>query len=293
MREHPNWLIKRAPRAEVLAEMKALFSELSLHTVCESALCPNLGECFSKGTATFLLMGDVCTRYCRFCAIRKGRPFRLDLDEPQHVAQAVARLKLRYVVLTSVTRDDQPDGGAAHFARTVAVIRQSSPKTAVEALVPDFQGSAEALKIVVDSQPNVISHNIETVFSLYSSVRPHADYGRSLELLRAVKARNNGIFTKSGLMLGLGERKAEIIKVMQDLRSIGCDFLTIGQYMSPSLSHHPVVGYVPPDEFAEYKSLGEEMGFRSVASGVFVRSSFNAAEMLVNQRPDLQSNTPD
>jgi len=278
--KRPDWLTKKAPSAFILTEMKTLFDKLSLHTVCESALCPNLGECFSCHTATFLLMGNICTRNCRFCAITKGKTSPLDLDEPWNIALAVEKLKLKHIVLTSVTRDDLPDGGAAHFARTINAIRQTNPQTTVEVLIPDFGGSSDALKTIVGSCPEVINHNIETVPRLYAEVRPKANYHRSLNLLQAVKPMRGKILTKSGLMLGLGEEHNEVVMVMEDLRAVGCDLLTIGQYLAPSSKHYPVISYVTPEEFEEYKSLGERMGFSSVASGPFVRSSFRAAEMV-------------
>lgn len=276
----PDWLTKKAPSASILTEMKDLLDGLSLHTVCESALCPNLGECFSHHTATFLLMGDICTRNCRFCAITKGKPSSLDPDEPWNVARAVGKLRLKHVVLTSVTRDDLPDGGAAHFARTINAIRQANPQTTVEVLIPDFGGSPDALKTIIDSCPEVINHNIETVPRLYAEVRPNANYHRSLNLLWTVKSVGGRVLTKSGLMLGLGEEHNEVVTVMEDLRSVGCDFLTIGQYLRPSSKHYPVISYVTPEEFEGYKRLGERMGFSSVASAPFVRSSFRAAEMV-------------
>ena len=276
----PDWLIKKAPSAFILAEMETLLDGLSLHTVCESALCPNLGECFSRYTATFLLMGDICTRNCRFCAITKGEPSSLDPDEPWNVARAVGKLRLKHVVLTSVTRDDLPDGGAAYFVRTINAIRQANPQTTVEVLIPDFGGSPDALKTVVDSCPEVINHNVETVPRLYAAVRPKANYHRSLNLLRTVKSMGGRILTKSGLMLGLGEEHNEVVTVIEDLRAVGCDFLTIGQYLAPSSKHYPVIRYVTSEEFEEYKSLGERIGFSVVASAPFVRSSFRAAEMV-------------
>ncbi len=282
---HPDWLIKKAPSAFVFAEMRTLLDGLSLHTVCESARCPNRGECFSHHTATFLLMGDICTRNCRFCAIRNGEPSSLNPAEPWSVAQAVGKLGLEHIVLTSVTRDDLPDGGAAHFARTIGAIRQANPQTTVEVLIPDFGGSPDALKTIVDSCPEVINHNVETVPRLYAAVRPRANYRRSLNLLGTVKSGGEGILTKSGLMLGLGEEHNEVVTVMEDLRAAGCDFLTIGQYLPPSSRHYPVISYVTPGEFEEYKRLGERMGFSSVASGPFVRSSFRAAEMVAASGP--------
>ncbi len=278
--KHPAWLKKKAPSQSVLAEMEALLDGLSLHTVCQSALCPNLGECFSQHTATFLIMGDTCTRNCRFCAISKGRPAPLDTDEPGNVARAAAKLGLKHVVVTSITRDDLADGGATHFAITVSAIRQTSPRATIEVLIPDFGGSQEALRILVDSAPEVINHNVETIPRLYDQVRPRADYRRSLDLLRAVKAMDGNILTKSGLMLGLGEEYPEVVAVMEDLRNVGCDALTIGQYLAPSAEHHPVVRYVTPEEFGEFPRLGKRMGFGYIASGPFVRSSFRAAEMM-------------
>jgi len=278
--KHPEWLKKKAPSSSTLSQMEALLSGLSLHTVCQSALCPNMGECFSLRTATFLIMGDICTRNCRFCAITKGKPYPLDPAEPGNVAQAVKQLELRHVVVTSVTRDDLPDGGADHFSRTIKATRQTNPGTTVEVLIPDFQGSHQALEIVVNGFPEVINHNVETVPRLYPAVRPGADYQRSINLLQTVKSMNGRILTKSGLMLGLGEQYREVVAVLDDLRTAGCDALTIGQYLPPSPEHHPVIRYVTPPEFAGYRSLGEEMGFGYIASGPFVRSSYRAAKML-------------
>ena len=272
----PPWLTQRAPDPSILTEMKTLFDGLSLHTVCESAHCPNQGECFSKGTATLLILGDVCTRNCRFCAVTKGTPSALDPAEPQNVAQAVDRLGLRYVVITSVTRDDLPDGGAEHFAITVDAVKQSSPRTHIELLIPDFEGSTDALKRVVDSAPHVISHNIETVPRLYPEVRPKADYQRSLNLLGMIKSMNGRIVTKSGLMLGLGEHYDEVVMAMENLREVDCDILTLGQYLCPSAKHREVSEFVRPQRFEEYETLAVQMGFKAVASAPFVRSSFNA-----------------
>ena len=280
----PPWLRQRAPDPLLLDKMKASFDELSLHTVCEEAHCPNQGGCFSEGAAAFLIMGDICTRNCHFCAIGKGKPLPVDSDEPGNVAQATSKLNLKHVVITSVTRDDLPDGGARHFARTTDSIRQVNPKTTVEVLVPDFLGSPEALEVLVDSSPEVINHNVETVPRLYSEVRPQAEYHRSLELLRMVKSLDKRIVTKSGMMLGLGEQYDEVIRVMQDLREAGCDALTLGQYLCPSEQHRPVSRYIPPEEFEEYQRIAEKLGFGAVASGCFVRSSFNAREMYENVR---------
>lgn len=278
--KHPGWLTRKAPTQATLDEMESLLHGLSLHTVCQSALCPNMGECFSCQTATFLIMGDTCTRNCRFCAIKKGNGLPLDPNEPANVARAVSQLKLRHAVITSVTRDDLPDGGAGHFARTIEAMRRISPETTIEVLIPDFQGSPEALKTVVGSSPEVINHNVETVPRLYPEVRPMADYQRSLDLLKTVKPLNEKILTKSGLMLGLGEDDGEVISVMEDLRAVKCDALTIGQYLAPSPEHHPVVSYTTLQKFEEYKTLGKKMGFTYVASGPFVRSSFKAGELL-------------
>lgn len=278
--KHPPWLTKKAPPSSAHAEMESLLHGLSLHTVCQSALCPNLGECFSRRTATFLLMGDVCTRNCRFCAIKKGKGLPLDPDEPSNVASAVNRLNLKHAVITSVSRDDLPDGGAGHFASTVEAVRKASPQTTIEVLIPDFQGSPEALKTVVARSPEVINHNVETVPRLYPEVRPLADYRRSIELLKTAKLMNDSILTKSGLMLGLGEEREEVIDVMEDLRTAGCDAITIGQYLAPSPEHHAVMRYVPPGEFEEYMIKGKKMGFRYVASAPFVRSSFKASELM-------------
>ena len=275
----PIWLRQKAPPPSLLAEMKTLFDRLSLHTVCESAECPNQGQCFSQGTATFLILGDTCTRNCSFCAIRKGSPLPPDPTEPKNVAQAVNIMRLKHAVITSVTRDDLTDGGAWHFARTVAAIRQRTPQTSIEVLISDFQGSSSALKLVIDSAPEVINHNVETVPRLYHGIRPGADYQQSLKLLERVKESGPGIATKSGLMLGLGERYDEVVSVMEDLRQVKCNFLTLGQYLQPSTNHYPVCRYVTPEEFEEYKSIAVGMGFTGVASAPLVRSSFNAAEM--------------
>jgi len=280
----PPWLTRTAPDPSVLTAMKDLFDGLSLHTVCESAHCPNQGECFTKGTATFLILGDVCTRNCRFCAVTKGTPSALDPDEPQNVAEAVQRLALRYVVITSVTRDDLPDGGSEHFARTVDAVRQISPRTDIELLIPDFQGSADALRRVVDSAPDAVSHNLETVPRLYPEVRSKADYQRSLNLLRTVKSMNGRIVTKSGLMLGLGERDDEVETALENLREVDCDILTLGQYLCPSAKHREVTEFITPQRFEEYKALARHLGFKAVASAPFVRSSFNALGLLEQAR---------
>lgn len=285
MRERlPPWFKKKVPDPRVLASMRSLFDELSLHTICENALCPNLGDCFSNRTATFLLLGDICTRNCTFCAVKKGVPCPVDEKEPQHLAEAVEKLGLRHVVITSVTRDDLPDGGAAHFARTIARLQEKDRELTVEVLIPDFGGSLRSLKMVVDAHPDVINHNLETVPRLYPQVRPKADFQRSLRLLGQARELDSHIVTKSGLMVGLGETRDELLQAMEELRKVNCDLLTIGQYLQPSAHHHPVVRYVPPEEFVEYESLGKAMGFCDVASVPLVRSSFNAAQLYEKAR---------
>jgi lipoic acid synthetase len=275
----PPWFNQKIADPAVMLPMKELLDGLSLHTVCENALCPNIGGCFTRGTATFLILGNVCTRNCTFCAVSKGLPLPVDAAEPQHLLEAVEKLNLRYVVITSVTRDDLSDGGASQFAETIRLIHAKRPGTLVEVLIPDFHGSRDALKTVIDARPDVLNHNVETVPRLYPEVRPQADYHRSIELLAMAKRLNPQIVTKSGLMLGLGEAKGEVITVMQDLRKAACDLLTIGQYLQPSPAHHPVVRFIPPEEFGEYEGLGREMGFSAVASAPLVRSSFKAAEL--------------
>jgi lipoic acid synthetase len=275
----PPWFKKKIPDAQLLWGMQKLLRELSLHTICESALCPNQGDCFSQKTATFLILGDVCTRHCTFCAVKKGFPAQPDEEEPQHLLEAVRKLGLRHVVITSVTRDDLGDGGASQFVNTIRALRGRGGELAIEVLIPDFCGSMPALKSVVAARPEVINHNVETVPRLYPEVRPEADYSRSVELLFAVKKLNSQIVTKSGLMVGLGETREEVVEVMKDLREAECDLLTIGQYLQPSSQHHPVVRFIPPEEFSEYEKIGKDMGFAAVASAPLVRSSFNAAQL--------------
>jgi len=274
----PPWLKKRLPAGQTYHKMFKFLRECSLHTVCEEAHCPNLGECFSKGTATFMILGDMCTRNCSFCAVGHGRPLPPDEDEPEMVAKAVKELGLRYAVITSVTRDDLPDGGAAHFAETIRCVKEGNPGTRVEVLIPDFKGSESALNVVVEARPDVINHNIETVPSLYPHVRPQAKYERSLQLLKRVGIMDHRIMTKSGLMLGLGEEPAEVIEAMRDLIDAGCRILTLGQYLAPSSAHHRVVRYLPPREFAEWEKKAYQLGFTGVAAGPFVRSSYHAAD---------------
>jgi len=276
----PVWLRKKMPDTTVLFSMKNFFNELTLHTVCEDAECPNQGECFAEKTATFLILGNVCTRSCKFCAISKRKPTNLpDANEPENVALAVCKLCLDYVVITSVTRDDLVDGGSAHFSETIAAIRQHRPEAKIEVLVPDFKGSDLAIRTVAKSQPDVLNHNIETVYRLYNKVRPEADYNRSLELLKKVKSLNSKVITKSGIMLGLGENRREILFAMEDLRQAGCDILTIGQYLRPSEEHYQVKRFIPPDEFEVLKKEAYALGFKGVASAPFVRSSYKADAM--------------
>jgi len=275
----PPWFKQKLADPAVMSSMHGLLDELSLHTVCQSALCPNIGKCFTAGTATFLILGDMCTRRCTFCAVKKGHPGLVDEEEPEHLFEAVKKMGLSYVVITSVTRDDLPDGGASQFARTVTLLRENAAGITVEVLVPDFRGSEEAIRMVVESGPQVINHNVETVPRLYPEVRPGADYARSLELLYTVKKQNPALVTKSGLMLGLGESREEVIEVMGDLREANCDLLTIGQYLQPSPQHRPVVRFVPPEEFTEYEAIGQALGFIEVASSPLVRSSYRAAEL--------------
>lgn len=278
----PEWLItevrraKRGKGAAIVAQTGDLLDRHNLPTVCESARCPNRGECFSHHTATFLILGDVCTRGCAFCAVKKGKPLPLKEDEPQRLARAVSELGLRHVVVTSVTRDDLPDGGAAHYARVVRALREYCPAVHVELLVPDFAGSREALATVLAADPDILAHNLETVPRLYPQVRRGADYLRSLKVLRQAKQLSPKIITKSGLMLGLGEESAEIDEVLQDLRTVDCDMLTLGQYLSPSLHHVPVARYLRPEEFASWQRQAQKLGFRSVAAGALVRSSYRA-----------------
>lgn len=272
----PKWLRAPAPGGNNYRDLKSLVDRLKLHTVCESAACPNVGECWRRHTATFMILGNVCTRRCGFCAVRRGAPVEADYDEPRRVAEAVAALGLDYAVITSVTRDDLTDGGAELFALTVRAIRDAVPGCKVEVLIPDFQGSREALAEVIEAAPDVLNHNLETVPRLYRQVRPVASYERSLELFARAKELSPKAPTKSGLMLGLGETNDEVRRVMRDLRNHQADILTLGQYLRPSPRHLPVVRYVPPEEFDEHRRAGHEMGFTHVESGPLVRSSYHA-----------------
>jgi lipoic acid synthetase len=276
----PSWLRRKMPDPGSLEKMRDLLLRFGLNTVCQGALCPNQGECFAQGTATFLILGRTCTRNCTFCAIPSERhPPPPDPGEPGRIAQAAAELRLKHVVITSVTRDDLADGGASHFAETVGALKRNDAPISVEVLIPDFQGSFAALEAVVLSGAEIINHNLETVLRLYPEVRPQAVYARSIHLLRRVKEINPEKITKSGLMLGLGEERKEVLQAMADLREVSCDLLTLGQYLQPSGRHHPVRRYVPPEEFEELGREGEKMGFKGVFSGPLVRSSFHAAEV--------------
>jgi len=273
----PQWIRAKAPTAPEVSRLKSVLREHRLHTVCEEASCPNLGECFSHGTATFMIMGDICTRRCPFCDVAHGRPGTLDAEEPANLATTIAAMGLRYVVITSVDRDDLRDGGAEHFKACIEAVRLQSPDTKIEILVPDFRGRADiALELLGEAPPDVFNHNLETVPRLYKPVRPGADYAWSLQLLQRFKERHARIPTKSGLMLGLGESFEEIEAVMRDLREHGCDMLTLGQYLQPSRHHLPVVRYVTPDEFAVLGERAKTLGFSNVASGPMVRSSYHA-----------------
>ncbi len=276
----PDWLRVRAPGGPNYRDLKGLVDDLRLHTVCESARCPNIGDCWERRTATFMILGDICTRSCGFCAIKTGRPIGLDLDEPERVAEAVATLDLRHAVITSVNRDELPDGGAAIFAATIRSIRDRCPETSIEVLIPDFKGVWPALERVMEARPDILNHNMESIERLYYYVRPQAKYDRSLELLRRAKAMAPGVLTKSGMMLGVGEEDEEIVQSMTDLRSVDCDILTLGQYLRPSAQHIPVRRYVPPETFAALKRLGLEMGFQHVEAGPLVRSSYHADEQV-------------
>ena len=275
----PPWLRKRFVFNASAKEVTKLLQGLTLHTVCQEAHCPNQLECFGNHTATFMILGDHCTRNCTFCAVAYGSQEPPDPDEPQRVAEAVSHLGLKYVVLTSVTRDDLPDGGAAQFASTIKSIQEIGNEITVEVLVPDFQGSARALATVVTAEPAVLNHNVETVPRLYPAVRPQADYERSLQLLAEVKRLNPGTVSKSGFMVGLGEKREEVGNLMRDLRKVGCDLLTIGQYLRPSKDHHPVMEYIPPDIFQIYEVEARSLGFLGVASGPYVRSSYQAESL--------------
>lgn len=274
----PEWLTIRLPRPDTIQEVQGMMRAKSLYTVCESARCPNLPECWSKKTATFMILGDTCTRSCGFCAIKVGRGLTVDAEEPTNVAQVAKDLGLKHIVVTSVARDDLADEGSMQFAETIRELHAMNPNSIVEVLTPDFKGKRWCIKNVTDAHPEIYNHNIETIERLHTVVRPQAKYERSMQLLKVVKELDPTIYTKSGIMLGLGETKDEVIKTLKDLRSFGVDAVTIGQYLRPTMRHLPVVDYIHPDIFKEYETIGEELGFAFVASGPFIRSSYNAIE---------------
>jgi lipoic acid synthetase len=275
----PEWLRIKLPTSDTFSQTRNLLDELKLHTVCESAKCPNHWECWAKGTATFMIAGDRCTRACGFCAVATAKPLPLEADEPLRVAEATRRMKLKHVVITAVARDDVADGGAEHFRLTIEEVRKLNPGIVIEVLVPDFQDSDASIDAVLAANPQIFNHNLETVRRLTPSVRHRATYDRSLSVLKKVKEkRGKSIFTKSGMMLGLGEREEEVMEAMCDLRAAGCDILTLGQYLQPTLKHLAMVEFIPPAKFAEYKVRAEAMGFVHVASGPLVRSSYHADE---------------
>ena len=277
--QKPPWLKRRLPTGPGYERFKGLINRGGLHTVCQEAQCPNIWECFSKHTATFMIMGSHCTRSCRFCGVTQGPTAQPDPNEPSKVAQAVRDMGLSYIVITSVTRDDLPDGGAAFFAKTIREIRKQNPHSLVEVLIPDFQGNADSLKTVLKARPDVLNHNIETVQRLYPSVRPEASYNRSLELLKQTRQYDPSIPTKSGLMLGLGERPNEINRTLEDLFKADCQILTLGQYLQPTKQHLKVERFVPPEEFDNWRKTALGIGFSQVAGGPFVRSSYHAKEL--------------
>ena len=275
----PQWLNKKIS-LNACSKTKEILRDLRVETVCEQAMCPNIGECFGRGEATFLILGKNCTRMCSFCNITRGEPVPPDMEEPKRVAEAVARFCLKHVVITSVTRDDIPDGGASLFADTVLQIRRKSPGVTIEVLIPDFKLSKESLRAVSEASPDIIAHNVETVPSLYPVVRQGSDSLRSLDVLRVIKEISPRLKTKSGIMLGMGEREDEVISVMKDLRSAGCDFLSIGQYLAPSKRHYQVKEYISPEQFELYKTEGLAIGFTHIESSPYVRSSYNAGQYL-------------
>ena len=274
----PEWIKVRLPSSPVFFSTRALISDLRLHTVCESAQCPNRWECWSQGTATFMIAGERCTRACGFCAVSTAKPFALEADEPERVAEAIRRMRLKHVVITAVARDDLPDGGAEHFARTVRAVRGLDPEIVIEVLTPDFNGKPSALESVAGSAPDIFNHNLETVERLTPAVRSRAKYRLSLEVLRRMKEMDPAVVTKSGIMLGLGESEAELFQAMDDLREARVQVLTLGQYLRPTPKHLPVIEYVKPETFAFYKDIAERKGFEYVASGPLVRSSYHAAD---------------
>jgi len=276
----PEWIRVKGVDEQILNKMKSLLDRYHLHTVCESAVCPNMGTCFKAGTATFMILGNSCTRNCAFCGVGHAKPSPPDPDEPENVAKASKELQLKHIVITSVTRDDLPDGGARQFALTIRAINRLLPEATTDVLIPDFGGSYDSLAAVVDVRPDILAHNLETVPRLYATCRQQANYEVSLKVLENSKKIDPSVFTKSGVMLGLGETRGEVLAVMKDLRSAGCDFLTLGQYLRPAAENLEVKEFIPPEVFEQYRLEGEEMGFRYVASSPFVRSSFHAEEAL-------------
>ncbi|MBC8097161.1 MAG: lipoyl synthase [Akkermansiaceae bacterium] len=275
----PEWLRIKLPTSDSFSHTRSLLDELKLHTVCESAKCPNHWECWSKGTATFMIAGDRCTRACGFCAVSTAKPLALEVDEPKRVAEATRRMRLKHVVITAVARDDLKDGGAEHFRKTIEAVRELNPGIVIEVLTPDFNDSDECIENVLQARPQIFNHNLETVRRLTPDVRHRATYDRSLSVLKKIKAKAAyRVYTKSGMMLGLGEQGEEVLEAMRDLRAIGCDILTLGQYLQPTLKHLPVVEFVSPETFARFGRAAEEMGFVHVASGPMVRSSYHADE---------------
>ena len=286
----PEWLRIKLPTSGGFFQTRNLLQDLRLHTVCESAKCPNHWECWGKGTATFMIAGDRCTRACGFCAVNTAKPFALEADEPDRVAEATRRMQLKHVVITAVARDDLPDGGADHFRRTIEAVRELNPGIVIEVLVPDFNEKDSAIDVVLGAEPEIFNHNLETVRRLTPEVRSRATYDRSLRVLRKAKERSDReIYTKSGIMLGLGETKEELLQALRDLRAVDCDILTLGQYLQPTFKHLPVARFVTPEEFTEYGRTAEQLGFTHVASGPMVRSSYHADEFELPQRLRLRS----
>jgi lipoic acid synthetase len=280
----PEWLRVGIPSGDNYLKIKKTLRLANLHTVCEEANCPNMAECWGTGTATIMIMGNTCTRGCRFCSVSSGKPMLLDTEEPKRVAKAIKEWGLRYVVITAVCRDDLDDGGAKHMARTIKEVRMECPKTIVEPLIPDYQGNEDSIRKIIDSQPQVISHNVETVSRLTPKVRDaRASYVQSLDVLKMIKTMDSRIYTKSSIMVGLGEKDTEIFQTMHDLKKVGVDILTIGQYLQPTIKHLPVMEYVAPKKFYWYQECAEEMGFSYVVSGPLVRSSYKAGELFIEK----------
>lgn len=280
LKRKPSWLKVKIELSSNLKQVQALTRTLNLNTVCQEANCPNRLECYNKGTAAFMILGSVCTRNCRFCNVSSGKPDTVDCNEPIHVAEAIKKLDLKHAVITSVTRDDLPDGGAMHFHNVIDEIHKLNPNTSVEVLIPDLKGDLDSLKVILDANPEILNHNVETIPRLYKDVRPQAIYKRSMDLLYNVKKINSNILTKSGFMLGLGETEEDVIQLLKELKEINCDIVTIGQYLAPSEKHIEVVEYIHPDVFEKYRQIGMDMGFKYIASSPLVRSSYNAAKAL-------------